>query len=82
MQVFVMCGLHVLPEWPPYSADLNIIEIVWTPMGRIVDKERPETLEALKDSLLNTWEHFLQITINALVNSMNQRLRQLIANGG
>ena len=75
-------GINVLENWPPYSPDINIIEIVWALMKRKVEKLRPKTLDELKHIVQKVWDDFNPATINSLIQSIRPRLVQLIKNGG
>ena len=76
-------GVDSLP-WPPQSPDLNLIEILWSELeielglkyGRISD------LELLKEKLLEEWRNIGRDRLLALVKTMPDRLRAVIAAGG
>ena len=74
---------NIVPlDWPPYSPDLSTIEHLWDELDRFVRRRRntPNTLGQLRIALLEEWEN---IKINALVNSMQRRIRAVInARGG
>ena len=74
--------VRILEDWPPYSPDLNIIEIVWAIMDHKVEKRRPRTVAELKDIIIEVWNCETFDTINALVSSMPKRLRKVIMNQG
>lgn len=71
-------------DWPPQSADLNLIEALWGDMetelgetfGRIAD------LEKLKFILKNNWDNIGVDKSDSLVRSMPRRLKAVIAAGG
>ena len=69
--------------WPPYSPDLSPIEHLWDELDRRVRRRRntPNTLG--QTALLEEWENIPMRKINALVNSMQRRIRAVInARGG
>ena len=72
-------------DWPPYSPDLAPIEHLWDELDRRVRRRRntPNTLGQLRTALLEEWENIPMRKINALVNSMQRRIRAVInARGG
>ena len=73
---------NIVPlDWPPYSPDLSPIEHLWDELDRRVRRRRntPNTL----GQLLEEWENIPMRKINALVNSMQRRIRAMInASGG
>ena len=75
-------GINVLPNWPPYSPDLNIIEVVWAIMEARVEKANPNTIDELKDVIKDVWEHLSFATINGLVETMERRLKAVNENPG
>ena len=74
--------IQILPGWPPYSPDLNIIETIWAIMKRRIDQQRPQSIDELKQTILNVRENVSYNTINALVAEMPRRLIQVIAMNG
>lgn len=68
-------GLDLLQDWPPYSPDLNIIEVIWAIMEDRVEKRQPKTLDELKQVILDVWNNLGWQTINGLVDSMHNRLK-------
>jgi hypothetical protein len=77
-----MRGIKLLERWPPYSPDLNIIEVVWAVMKRRVSTRNPKTLEELQEIIQEVWNNLSYTTINSLVNSMQSRLQKIIRNQG
>ena len=77
---------NIVPlDWPPYSPDLSPIEHLWDELDRCVRRRRntPNTLRQLRTALLEEWENIPVRKINALVNSMQRRIRAVInARGG
>jgi transposase len=75
-------GIQILERWPPYSPDLNIIEVIWAVMKRRISNQNPKTLNQLRVIIQNVWDDLSYSTINSLINSMPTRLRQIIMNNG
>ena len=44
-------GVNLLKDWPPYSPDLNIIEVVWAIMESHVEMRNLKTIQELKNIL-------------------------------
>ena len=77
---------NIVPlDWPPYSQDLSPIEHLWDELDRRVRRRRntPNTLGQLQTALLEEWENIPMRKTNALVSSMQRRIRAVInARGG
>jgi hypothetical protein len=77
-------GIRLLP-WPANSPDLNPIEHVWDFLGKRVRRRqrRPETLNGLRVALKEECAQIPQNYIATLIQSMPNRLRNVIrARGG
>jgi hypothetical protein len=77
-------GIRRLP-WSANSPDLNPIEHVWDFLGKRVRRRqpRPETLNGLRVALHEEWAQIPQDYITPLIQSMPNRLRDVIrARGG
>ena len=70
--------------WPPYSPDLTPIEHMWDELDRRVRKRRnpPATLAQLRNALIDEWNNIPMQTVNALVNSIQRRIRAATAARG
>ena len=81
--------------WPPYSPDLTPIEHMWDELDRRVRKRRnplpslpppppppPATLAQLGNALIDEWNNIPMRTVNALVNSIQKRIRAATAARG
>ena len=70
--------------WPPYSPDLTPIEHMWDELDRRVGKRRnsPATLAQLRNGLIDEWNNIPMRTVNALVNSIQRRIRVATAARG
>ena len=85
---------HMLPEfvsnnnaplaWPPYSSNLTPIEHMWDELDRRVRKHRnpPATLAQLRNALIDEWNNIPMRTVDALVNSVQRRIRAATAAKG
>ena len=67
--------------WPPYSPDLTPIEHMWDELDRRVRKRRnpPASLAQLRNALIDEWNNIPMRTVNALVNSIQRRIRAATA---
>lgn len=76
-------NISVLP-WPAQSPDLNPIEHAWDMLQRSVleDLDGVTTTQQLKDLLKHHWGRLPQDNINRLIDSMNNRCRQVLNNRG
>jgi transposase len=77
-------GIRLLP-WPVNSPDLNPIEHDWDFLAKRVRRRqpRPETLNGLRVPLQEEWAQIPQDYIANLIQSMPNRLRDVIrARGG
>ena len=72
--------------WPRYSLDLTPIEHMWDELDRRVRKRRnpppPPTLAQLRNALIDEWNNIPMRTVNALVNSIQRRIRAATAARG
>ncbi|KAA3669846.1 uncharacterized protein DEA37_0002684 [Paragonimus westermani] len=77
-------NVNVLNSWPACSPDLNPIENLWGIMVRIVYAENHhyQTVAELKKAILDAWTKIDTGTIQNLVNSMPNRLFQVINRSG
>lgn len=71
-------------SWPAYSPDLNILENVWGLLCRDVyaDNKQYETVELLRDAVKLAWSRLSQDHINALFNSLSERVFNVIYKQG
>jgi transposase len=74
--------IKLIEDWPPYSPDLNPIEILWAIMSREVEKSMPSNRAALIFLGQNIWIQIPQTTINALVQKFPHNLAKVIQFGG
>lgn len=73
-----------LLDWPPLSPDLNPIENVW---GILVRKVYPNlatysTVEALQEAVFREWNKLTPELMSTLINSMPNRLYDVIEKKG
>lgn len=83
--------IKVLPNWPPYSPDLNPIEHLWARLKELLYNLHPELdsvhskeeqLRLLTNWLPEVWQQLKPEWIDAVLNSMPDRLQAVIdANG-
>ena len=58
---------------PPYSPDLNPIELVWAWLKQKVAQEVPNSIEKMKSSIRNHWRSITPDMIRAYVNNLKER---------
>jgi hypothetical protein len=71
-------------RWPPFSPDLNLIEMVWNWMKNYLQANFPEymTLLELRIALREAWEAIPPNFLQDLLKSMPERCRAVIEAGG
>lgn len=75
-------GINLLPEFPPQSWDINIIENVWGVLAHKLDERRPVTNRGWRAAINQEWDNIQQSTINKLVASVKDRMAQIVELGG
>lgn len=83
MQWFRDHGIELL-EWPSRSPDLNPIENLWGIMVRRVyaDNRQFQTVDELKQAILEAWDSIETEVLQNLINSMPNRIFQVIQRSG
>lgn len=71
-------------SWPPYSPDLNPIENLWGILVRRVyaNGKQFESIDELQHQVFRCWEDIDNSVLQALVNSMPNRIYELIYSHG
>lgn len=80
---FVQHKIKVL-EWPSCSPDMNPIENMWGMMVKHVyqDNRQYESANVLKEAISTCWKTFSNEILKKLVDSMQNRIFQLIQRSG
>jgi len=76
---------HILVlEWPACSPDLNPIENIWGQLVRIIYAENKQytTVAGLKKAILAAWNQLPLQTFQNHINSMSNRIFQVINRNG
>ena len=69
-------------DWPSQSPDLNPIENLWTHIKKELRSYRPKNVKELKSNILEIWNSFdIKYTQN-LVNSMPNRIIEVLRENG
>ena len=63
---------------PPHSPDLNPIENLWADLKRRVEAHHPRSIAELKEIVTLEWENTSTLTCSNLVDSMNDRMRDVV----
>lgn len=68
--------------WPPSSPDLNIMDNLWGIVKPLVDAHTPSTLKELKRAIKVEWGKIPLVQIHNLVDSMAERLSEVVHRKG
>ena len=75
--------IQVLPSWPPYSPDLNVIENMWAYVKAKIGRESISTKQQLLLRVQEIWTgDEVKALCDRLIASMPRRIAQCIANKG
>ena len=69
-------------HWPLFSPDLNPIENLWDEVERQLKKKQPKSQNELKESLIKVWHGIELPTLKKLVDSVPNRLNEVIRTKG
>ena len=70
-------------EWPPFSPDINPIENVWSILKKHIQKNRPVTVQQLREQILAGWNAVVTPELCAnLYNSLPTRIEEIITKRG
>lgn len=75
-------SVQLLPNWPPSSPDLNIIENVWASVQQKVNMLGCKDFEQFKGAVQETFASVSQQVTDNLYNSLKKRMELVINNGG
>lgn len=74
--------LAVIVNWPPYSPDLNCIEVVWALLQRRCADRHASSQEELERVVQEEWDKISQAEIDAICKTFKQRCKQCVARKG
>ena len=69
-------------KWPSFSPDLNLIEHIWDEVERSMRKEKSKNEFELKQALLKVWYNINNDVTKKLVDSVPNRLHEVIRMNG
>ncbi len=75
-------AVRLLPDWPPQSPDLNIIENMWDELKRRISFFKPITLDELWEVAQREWKAIPNESICKLYDSMPRRVSAVLKNKG
>lgn len=75
-------NIKCISWWPPNSPDLNPIENLWKCIKDKLKKEKISTTEEFKNKIEDIWINIPYKIIYNLINSMPNRIDQVIKNNG
>ena len=72
---YLRCNITDVLPWLALSPDLSPIEHLWDQLDRMVRKRQQQlqTLNQLRATLMEEWQHIPQVSINRLIASMHRR---------
>jgi transposase len=79
---FLQKEINTIPDWPPNSPDLSVIENVWGILKARIARRGPKTIPELKAILQEEWNNLDQAMLDELIASMPWRFRMCIEEHG
>lgn len=67
---------------PPYSPDLNPIEMIWKMVKDSVESKSPTNLQELKDAIQSSWDSLEIGKINHAISHLKKRMQAVVAAQG
>lgn len=74
--------ITLLPDWPPNSPDLNIIENVWSWLQAKVDAKGCKTFQEFQQFVLTTVQQVPMSTLKKLYDSIQARIEECVQREG
>ena len=81
-EYLLMKGVEHIEHWPPYSPDLNMIELVWPILNRRIAERHPTTMPELQAAIKTAWGSITQPEIDAVCGGFQSRLRAVVKRNG
>jgi hypothetical protein len=75
-------SVQLLPDWPPNSPDLNIIENVWAWVQAEVNKLGCKSFDEFKEAVVSKIKSVPKEMISNLYASLKQRMELVLGNEG
>lgn len=75
-------GVSVLLNWPPYSPDLNCIEVVWAVLQRRCALRYATSQEELERIVQEEWDKITQAEIDDICMTFKRRCKECVARKG
>jgi transposase len=75
-------GWKVVEDFPPYSPDLNPIEMLWAVLNRRVAELHPVTLSELTDAAVSVWKALQQSEVDSFCRSWQVALQRCVSRRG
>jgi hypothetical protein len=79
---FLEDSIDLIPDWPPNSPDLSVIENVWGILKAKIAKKEPKTIADLRSLLQQEWDNLDQRIIDHLIESMPRRFQMCLDEKG
>ena len=74
--------IRMLPNWPPQSPDISIIENVWNSVKQLIANRDISTCEQLWTAVKEEWDHLSNNFITNLYESLPKRNAAVITAKG
>jgi transposase len=81
-RAFAKGTCHLLPNWPPHSPDLNLIENIWADVQADMNEKGCKTFAAFHKRLMWALDHVPKEKLAEAFNGMATRIKETIRLGG